>query len=675
MAWERNGQQGVRYFADAQSVRTMKACAILNLGKCRAVLIGLLLVFAGSGAAMASSSWVFEDVERVVAIGDVHGASEELKLALRGAGVIDADLRWTGGKTHLVSVGDLLDRGAESRKVMDLLIRLQAEAAAAGGRVHVVPGNHEIMNLTDDLRYVAAGEYAAFAGDETKAERDEAFARWRSAQDEIEVSTELQRAQFDATYPAGFFAHRKAFSPQGRYGRWIESLPFFVRVNDTLFVHGGLSERMAEMSGDALNRAMQDSLVSYREATRTLTRQGLLPAFADYGERFEFAQREVAAAADDEGGEGPEAATLQALSDYLALEKSLIFATDGPLWYRGNAWCHPQWESIRLQAALANLGARRVVVGHTPTPLRRITTRLDGRVIMIDTGMLPYYSGRPAALEITADGMRAYYADEGRWLDPETELRALGARPARMSDADVEMFLTSAEIIQSEELGMGITRPLRLTFSQDGVTLRGVFKGEDTDTRGGTGTRRDYRLNLADSYKHDVAAYRLDKFLGINLIPVTIEREFDGREGSIQFWVENSVSELERREQNIPIYSACDLEEQYDLMRVFDVLIYNEDRNQSNLLFDRDDGMLRLIDHSRSFRTHRGRPAFYENARLRMPEALAKRLRALDREVLHELVGGLLNRKQIRALLKRRDEIMDEAEVVSGRSNAKGIAD
>lgn len=628
----------------------------------------LLLSLSIAGMGVAAPEWEFEGVERVVALGDIHGAAAEFESALRGAGLVDADLRWTGGKTHLVSVGDLLDRGARSRKVMDLMMRLQREAREAGGRVHVVPGNHEIMNITGDLRYVALGEYAAFAADESVDDRDRAFARWQSQRAEGEAA---EREQFDAAFPPGYFAHRAAFKPDGEYGRWIASLPYFVRVNETLFLHGGLSERMASASGTTLNEAMHAELQDYLAATEALQARGLLPRFADYGERFTHAEQAVAAGnaetAETGGTSEPLAAEdLAAFEAYVAMESALIFAPDGPLWYRGNAWCHPAWEAIRLQAALDNLGASRVVVGHTPTPTRRITTRLDGKVIMIDTGMLPYYEGRPAALEVSDAGLRVYYADENEWHPPIAESRSLGARPAGITDDDIEQLLASAEIVDSEELGMGVTKPVRLTLKQGDITLRGVFKGEDTDTSGGSGTRRNYRLNLSDSYKNDVAAYRLDKFLGIDLVPVTVRREFEGREGSVQFWVENAISELERRQQNVPLYPACDLQEQYDLMQVFDVLIYNEDRNQSNLLFDRGNGSLRLIDHSRSFRTHRGRPAFYEKARLRLPPSIAERLRALDREVLHELVGDLLDRKQLRALLKRRDEILKDAEIVTG---------
>lgn len=644
-------------------------------------LLGLALLAMASPTLAAQNAeappWSFEGVERVVAIGDVHGAYPELLIVLRGAGLIDGENRWTGGDAHLVSVGDLLDRGAESRAAMDLFMRLQQQAALAGGAVHVVPGNHEIMNITDDLRYVAVGEYAAFASDEQQGWRDEAFARWLP-ENQVEGEDEAAaRARFQAQFPPGFFAHRRAFAPDGYYGRWIMNLPYIVRVNDSVFVHGGLSERMAGKDGPSINALMRRDLNLYLGQTRKLREQDLFGPFADQDERFLEAMAAVEAAdkpqpegeADAEvvplEDSGPSAEQLAAQRAYAELQKSPIFAPDGPLWYRGNAWCHPLWEPLRLDAVLAGLGAERVVVGHTPTSTRRVINRLEGRAILIDTGMLPYYEGRGSALEITAAGMRVYYADEQRWAGLSTAARRVGARPGDLTDDELEDFLRSAEIIKSEELGMGVTKPLRLTLQQDGITVRGVFKGEDTDISGGTGTRRNRRLNIADSYKHDIAAYRLDRYLGIDLVPVTVYREVDGRGGALQFWVEDSISTFEIREKNVAVYPVCDVQEQYDLMRIFDILIFNEDRNQTNVLFEKDRGLVRLIDHSRAFRTHSGRPASFKDSRIRMPLVLAERLRALDRDKLYELIGDYIGRKPMRALLKRRDQILKDAEILS----------
>ncbi|MDX1518381.1 MAG: metallophosphoesterase, partial [Woeseiaceae bacterium] len=142
-----------------------------------AITCTLLLVAAGQLA--VAQDWTYDNVGRVVAVADVHGALEPMVETLRNASVINAANRWIAGDTHLVVVGDLLDRGPDSRAVMDLLMALEREAGTAGGRVHVLIGNHEVMNLVGDLRYVSADEYAAFAGEETAAERQRGFEAWR----------------------------------------------------------------------------------------------------------------------------------------------------------------------------------------------------------------------------------------------------------------------------------------------------------------------------------------------------------------------------------------------------------------------------------------------------------------------------------------------------------------
>ena len=127
-----------------------------------------------------ASQWQFSGVERIVAVSDIHGAYQPMVATLRNAGVLDADLGWAGGATHLVIVGDILDRGPDSRDAMDLLMQLEGEAEAAGGKVHVLLGNHEVMNLTRDRRYWNADLVAAFSKDETQSERAKALRDFRS---------------------------------------------------------------------------------------------------------------------------------------------------------------------------------------------------------------------------------------------------------------------------------------------------------------------------------------------------------------------------------------------------------------------------------------------------------------------------------------------------------------
>ena len=193
----------------------------------------------------------------MVAFADVHGAYDELVALLRSQGLVDGSLRWSGADTRLVSLGDLVDRGPDSRRVLDLLMRLEGEARAAGGAVHVLLGNHEVMNIVGDLRYVSAGEYAAFAGPEDEALRE---AAWRQR---LAREAGADRAAFEARHPAGFFAHQQAFSPEGRYGAWLLSRPFVLVVNDTAFTHGGLPARVAELGLDETNRVLHRELDDY----------------------------------------------------------------------------------------------------------------------------------------------------------------------------------------------------------------------------------------------------------------------------------------------------------------------------------------------------------------------------------------------------------------------------
>ncbi len=186
-----------------------------------AVVGAVTLAAIGSGgtARAAETPTTFNGVERVVAFADVHGAYEELTALLQSVDVVDTGLRWSAGRTHVVSLGDLLDRGADSRKVMDLLMRLQDEAMAAGGRLHVVLGNHEAMNVLGDLRYVVPGEYAAYAGDEDAAERDRHRGEFLARQ------SGATAADFDRLFPPGYFGHRRLLGPNGTYGRWLLALP------------------------------------------------------------------------------------------------------------------------------------------------------------------------------------------------------------------------------------------------------------------------------------------------------------------------------------------------------------------------------------------------------------------------------------------------------------------
>src|ERR1700730_17417130 len=110
----------------------------------------------------------FNGVRRIVAIGDVHGDYQRLLELLRTAALVDAKGAWTGGATHLVLTGDMVDRGDHSRQVLDFLMDLEHQARQAGGQLHALIGNHEAMDIYGDLRYVTKEDYSGFQAPNSK---------------------------------------------------------------------------------------------------------------------------------------------------------------------------------------------------------------------------------------------------------------------------------------------------------------------------------------------------------------------------------------------------------------------------------------------------------------------------------------------------------------------------
>lgn len=295
----------------------------------------------------------WDGIERIVAIGDVHGAYDRFVEILKVTGVIDNDLRWAGGRTHVVQLGDILDRGDDSRKALDLLRRLERPAQSAGGALHALMGNHEVARMLGDLRLVAPGEYAAFATANSESTRDAYLKTLGGGRDELIKQM-----------PLGFVEMRQAFGRDGDYGRWLRQLPVTVKINGLMFVHGGISPAVAPLGCDGINDQVKRELTNDLEKTRAK----------------------------------PMA--------------SLAARADGPLWYRGLAQ-EPETFAPQITEILAKVHARAIVVGHTVTPTNRITTRFDGRVIEIDTGMQPAYvpDGRASALEIRGGEATAVYVD------------------------------------------------------------------------------------------------------------------------------------------------------------------------------------------------------------------------------------------------------------------------
>src|SRR5262245_47007692 len=211
-----------------------------------ALLVVLIGLVAGSAGA----------APRVVAVGDVHGDLSAFRAILSDADLVDAAGAWTGKDATLVQVGDLIDRGTRMRATLDYVMGLEAEAAKRGGTVVVLLGNHEVMNMTGDLRYVAAENYAEFADAGSEKRRADAWdelERFRKrrarelGQPESPAGPEARRAWFDA-HPNGYLERMEAFAPRGVYGRWLRSKSAVLVLGETCYLHGGISAAYAKAS-------------------------------------------------------------------------------------------------------------------------------------------------------------------------------------------------------------------------------------------------------------------------------------------------------------------------------------------------------------------------------------------------------------------------------------------
>jgi len=329
-------------------------------------LISLLLFFSlpGWAAPREIDDHHWEGVERIVAIGDIHGDYEHYMATLKAAGLIDERGNWAGGGTHLVQNGDIPDRGPDTARIIEQLQKLTKEASKKGGRVHSLIGNHEAMNVYGDLRYVSPGEYQAFVNKNSAALRDRYYSALMQDLQKRDPAAfaalpENSRETWDKDHPLGWVEHRQAWdpawNPKAEFGLWVMSHKVAIQINDTLFVHGGISGKYCQNS----LKSMTDRVVA-------------------------------------------------GLKAYDPRNSGILEDEYGPLWYRGLSGEAPEAPAESVQAVLEFNKAARIVVGHTPTS-GIIWPRYDGRVIQIDTGISSAYGGHVAYLEITPAGLYAGY--------------------------------------------------------------------------------------------------------------------------------------------------------------------------------------------------------------------------------------------------------------------------
>ena len=583
------------------------------------------------GAAHAED-WHYRGVDRVVAVSDVHGAYDAFVATLQAADILDEDLSWSGDETHLVITGDLLDRGPESRRAMDLVMRLESEAREAGGRVHQLLGNHEVMNLIGDLRYVSEEEYASYQDLESAKEREHWYRQFRQSMPDDIDDGELESI-FATVAPPGFFGHRRAFQADGKYGRWLLAKPFAIVVNETAFVHGGAPPFVAEQGLAGINEGLKQDLADYLSVRAKLSKlTGLSPTA-----RFKEIPSLLIKRLESGGLRGQSAKLAEELID---LSRSPLHSPTGPTWYRGTVRCSSLVESDPLNAALGRIGATRIVVGHTPTASRQVQQRMDGRVIEIDTGMLAsHYQGSGHVVVLDSRGVSAVNQAGKDEVPVVNHASQVGDGDRERTERRLEEILKNGAI--DNVVASGTTwKVVKIVHSDEEVV--GFFRsGAD-----------------GDAFAPEVAAFRLDRLLGLGMVPVAVRREIAGQIGTLQLVSDDTINEQNRALRVGAESTHCDLNRQKRAMLIFDILINNPARSPLTMLYQDGDWRLILVDHSMAFGAKMAPNVKLDVFEEGIEEQWRKALEMLDERTLTESLQNVLDEKRLAALSVRRDALL-----------------
>jgi hypothetical protein len=532
-----------------------------------AVLAALCLgSVVAPGAAAEAIPCVFSGIPRIVAVGDIHGDYDNFVNILKGTGVVDADLRWSAGRGHFVQNGDILDRGPRARDIFDLLRRLEAEAAAAGGMVHTLLGNHEEMNITgivfDYPDYITIEQFVSFLPEKYRAAREREFLgeleRDASATAAAKVldlagNGRLRRFWQEVMKRGeGREAYMRFFIDT--YGPWIMSHNTVVKINDIVFMHGGISEKYSTWRLEELNESIRREL---REFRGSLNLNQIL--------------------------EG-------------SFKREFVYEPSSPLWFRDLAMQDEASARDVVDRILANLGARAIVIAHTfyrgrnGSPIVSIASmsRFGNRVWIIDTGISSAYGGVPSALIVENGNFILWGGSEE---EAPIAVSPILPEAPRASPSEIEAFLRTARVVEIQKSDeKGRTAPWRVILDGGGVLRRAMFKYVDR--------RRPHPF--ADSWRYELAAYELNRAFGLTLVPPAVEREIDGVTGSLQIFMEGAI-----RVEDLPRATGRAEDGRTDRAlrscRVFENLVSNACADARDTYVMPDDGRIFRVDFSSAF--------------------------------------------------------------------------
>ena len=235
------------------------------------------------------------------------------------------------------------------------------------------------------------------------------------------------------------------------------------------------------------------------------------------------------------------------------------------------------------------------------------------------------------------------------------QLFAVAADEQTLTKEQIKQFLLTAKVVGSRSAKKGITGTLRLTLSDGTVTHDASFQSID-EHKAVMQLAMGPELNFVDSYKYNIAAYELAELLGLdNIVPVYVERKWNGNLGSLSWWLPVKMDEAERLKQKIAAPDADAWNNQMYKIRVLDQLVSDSDPNLTNVLIGQNWEIWR-IDFTRAFRPNKDLKS--PKDLVRCDRQLLEKLKALDANALTEKTNHYLNKDQIKAVMARRDKIV-----------------
>ena len=356
---------------------------------------------------------------RIVAIGDIHGDLADFASILRRTGLLDDKNGWIAGPTILIQVGDAVDRGPKSRECLDLLMALERQARRQKGRVIALLGNHEVMAMMGDLRYVSPEDYRGFATERSAKVREKAyqdyldFVSHRARALAAAPTAQMPREKWMLEHPLGFFERRDAFGPQGVYGRWLREHDAVARIGDVLYVHGGLNPDTPFSDIEELNQGIRSELTAFDSLWQSLSKEEVIWKYMTIEEALHQAAGEWKTV-QASGQVPPE--LKGDLEKFLSFSTWFINSPNSPVWYRGLALEPEETLKAGVDVMLRRLNVGYIVAGHTVQSNFEINHRFGNRVLLIDTGMV--FGGKASALEIRSGRFTAYYTNAQPQISP-----------------------------------------------------------------------------------------------------------------------------------------------------------------------------------------------------------------------------------------------------------------